>query len=339
MPTPGSPDDPAYKSKTALVYQRHKRLLEPLNLPLNFTNTILEKGVPQRFEQFQQRITLDESSIDIAKRRINWCLNNDSAMRKLPIRRTFPYLDQRPPRVWGVTENRKENHLLITLNDLANQNASKLFGVNSDVVLQRITNLNCVLSFERDQKNVLMNLESDFVTLLQNIKPNIEAKLPEFGEKNSSSKNELASIHPLTWEIGFDSKNFYTDKTEFSIPNHSAIQTIYLSNNNVVTRQDIDFQGRAIMFCYGYAVQQAKLRYNTKDFEQIQLESPINIQCIFSNPTNYKIGSVLFELNSLNPSDVNNRNRAWILPVNSVLDDVESVLKNVVTLNSNGVHF
>ncbi|KAH9398676.1 hypothetical protein TYRP_018484 [Tyrophagus putrescentiae] len=295
-PVKGSEDDPSYRAQAAFVFHRNKRLLEPINLPLHFANAVLEG--------------IDDAFADYARRRISWCLSGDSALRKLPTGRQFPYLDQHPPRVWGVTEGRKENHLLHSLYDMScTWMAMRYGGFNGDVLRQKVSSPHCVLPLSRAEGKL---------ALLDWMQP------PAFDANyaQNTANRPLQSIHPLSWEIAFDSRHFYPPTTttdlDFVLPRHSTVQNIFLSHQDVRRLPDANCQGRAIMFCYGFALQQAKHQAGTEDdLEAITLERP--------SPT--KAGD-----------DARCRNQVWLSEPKSAAEDIKEVLADVVTVQSLGIY-
>lgn len=291
----------------------------------------MENDLPLSIKEFRDKIKIDNKFVNYCQRRFEWALNGDSALRKLPLDREFPYLDQKPPRVYGTVVNRKENHLLQTLYDISSTWYSKCFGFNPNVILQRISNPNNVLAVNRDDKFALLDLNCDFMTLLLSVNKETPLKKQIFDPnfKFNTENKLLESIHPISWEVAFDMKNFYRDDFEFKIPVHSKIQTIFLSNNHVRKLNDDDYQGRGIMFCYGYAMQQAKLaNYNGA------LTKPITIQCLYTSPKEFKIGFVLFQLNTTNFDDQLIRNQVWLSPPRSLLDETHDAIIDVLTMQS-----
>src|SRR5699024_417713 len=209
---------------------------------------------------------------EFCKRRFNWCLYNDSSMRKLPEGREFPYLDQKPPRVWGVTENKKESNLLHSLYDISNAWMARKYGFNAEIIRQKFSNPHCILPLNRSNKLALLDLECDFVTLLSSVKDQSPPYIAEFDSNftQTTANQSLNSIHPLSWEVAFDGMNFYKTDYDFQMPPNASIQNIFMSNNNVRnTLKDVDFQGRGVMFCFGFAAQQAMAQYQTQDIDQI----------------------------------------------------------------------
>nr|XP_027198863.1 uncharacterized protein LOC113793096 [Dermatophagoides pteronyssinus] len=331
-PIKGTPEDPNYKQETALVFHRNKRLIEPINLPLHFTNSLLENDLPQSILKFQNQIQFDDKLVDYCRRRFEWSLFNDCAMQKLPLNREFPYLDQKPPRVFGTTINRKECLILQTLYEISNSWTAKTFGYDPNLISMRISRPHCVYPIRRDEKYALLDLECDFVTILSPTSPNTSLKSipfdPDYVE--NASNRPLKSISPISWQVGFDNKNFYPDDFKFIIPAKSQIHTIFLSNNNVRLLNDEDYQGHGIMFCYGYAMQQAKLLENHE-----QKFVPQTIQCLYTSPKDsMKIGFVLFQLNSIAGDDSMIRNQVWISEPRSVMDDTRAVLNDLFTIQS-----
>lgn len=311
-----------------------------MNLPLHFTNSILQDELPHPVQNSLDKVKIDSKFIEFCQHRINWCLHHDTALRRLPKNREFPYLDQSPPRVYGVTTNRKENHLLQTLYDISQMWISKQYGINLKIIKQRYTSPNCILPLNRDNKFVILDLECDFITMLSSVNNETLNEVVAFDSNFmiNTSKKELQSIHPLSWEVSFNTKNFYNNDYEFMVPPNSTIHSIFLSNNDVRNLTDKDFQGRAIMFCYGYAVQQAKLKHKMDDIEKIDLEKPICVQCVFTNPDNFKVGFVLFQLNTLRFNDTNVRNQVWLMEPKSVTDEIEQMMTNLVGTQSIGLY-
>ncbi|KAF7487592.1 hypothetical protein SSS_07189 [Sarcoptes scabiei] len=332
-PIKNSRDDPNYREQSVLIYHRYKRIIEPINLPLYFTNSILMPSLPEPLIRHRESVTLENEFIDYSKRRIEWCLHNDSALRKLPKAKEFPYLDQNPPRVWGAVKNRKENHLLQTLFDLSNQWYSKSFGFPTNLLLQRVQYPNCVHQIERDHQSALLELKCDFISLItlmdSSIDPSGVWQQKQFDlNYQMNSKKALQSIYPISWKVGFDSTNFYPEPFDLVLPNRSKIQTIFLSNNDLRELTDEDYQGRAIMFCHSYAMQQAR-----------SLPLPLTIQCLYTNPKEFKIGFVLFQLNTTDNEDgaMKNdqvRNQVWFSTSRSIEEDTTQALLDVMTIQS-----
>lgn len=341
MTLTGTTDDPNYKAQAAYVFQRNKRLLEPINLPLAFSNAILENGLPEHVQKLCDNAPIDDEFADYCQRRISWCLNGDSALRRLPLNREFPYLDQNPPRVWGVVESRKENHILHSLYDMSSSWMAKKYGFNGNVVRQKVSNPHCILPLNRDDKLALLDLECDFITLLSPVSKDTSKLLLSPFDSNyiqNTSNADLQSIHPLSWEIAFDSRNFYKTDYDFELPRNSAIQNIFLSHNGVRRLPDVNCQGRAIMFCYGFALQQSKNQAQTDDVEAITLKKPITVSCIYTNQVDYKVGFVLFQLNSTKSGDTSMRNQVWLSEPKSVSEDIREVMADVVTVQSLGIY-
>ena len=297
----------------------------------------MENNLPDHLQKLKETIQIDDEFVNYADRRINWCINADSALRKLPKNREFPYLDQNPPRVYGIVLNRKENHLLHSLYHMSNMWITKKYGFNSNIITQRVSNPHCILPLNRDNEFVLLDCECDFVTLLTPLKVGASVEVAQFDFNfNSNTSNKfLNSIYPVSWKTIFDESNFYSTDFEFKIPPNSSIQTIFLSNNSVRKLEDIDYQGRSIMFCYAFAAQQAKLKYNnTQDIDSIVLEKPISIQCVYSNPVDFKIGFVLFQLNTLKFNDSTVRNQVWLSEPMSVLSNSKQVITDLVAIQT-----
>lgn len=335
LPLEGTPDDPKYQSVPALVYQRHKRLLEPINLPLVFTNSVLEDNLPEQVQSLVDQVQLEPEFVDLARKRVNWCLTNDSAMRKLPKNKEFPYLDQNPPRCYGITSNRKESNMLQAFFDLANLWIGRHV-TNSKLIIQRFSYPNCVHQFDRDQRKVVLDLECDFVSLVTSPDKVSRLCLKEFDANYQTNTRDrsLVSIRPLSWAVGLDTKNFYNTSIEFKTPPNSALQSIFLSNNNVRNLNNEDFQGRSIMFSYGYALKQAQLISGVGAGQP--LDRSIPLQCIFTNPKDNSLGFVLFQLNTTkwNDDDQDVRNQVWLGQTATVADDngLEVILKQLIAL-------
>lgn len=334
---PGTPEDPSYQDQEALVFERNKRLLEPINLPLYFTNSILESGLPKSIREFRDNVQLSPEFVALCKRRLNWGLNNDSTLMKLPLDREFPYLDQTPPRVFGTPIGRKELSLLRTLYDLAQEWTSQHFGFNPNVFLQRVSHLNCVLPVDREEKLALFDLQSDFVTLLSSTNQK-EASITPFDSNfvSSTSNKKLTSLAPISWELAFTPKHFYNTNYEFEIPAKSSIQTIFLSNQSLRLLDVDNYRGRCILFCYGMAAQQAKFKYQ-KELAEIQLEKPIQVQCVYTDPKEFQIGYVLLQLNTLDLDNSQIRNQVWFSEPRSVITNTADAIRDLITIQSRGI--
>jgi hypothetical protein len=291
-----------------------------------FTNTILESDeqMPESISSLKSNLEIDEQSIDLIDRRIKWSKSSDGMLRKLPLDREFPYLNDKPPRVWGVPINRKENTFLRTLYDLSQIFVSKHFGF---IETFKISYPYCVVPFERNDRLIVFDLETEFITTAK-----LRNCLPLFSTTPLVTIDKpLASIEPLSWTTCFVEKNFYPTDWSFKIPPNNNIHTVFLTHNNLRALENDNFVGRAIFYCYGYAISQARLLYGN-DINNKELPDPIPIQCVYVNPKDFSMGFVCFQLNTTS-FDSSLKNQVWI---NGPLLDIEDIMKNFIAFQVNG---
>ncbi|XP_054153424.1 uncharacterized protein LOC128952113 [Oppia nitens] len=328
-PIKGFAGDPKYNETPALVYHRYRKLLDPINQPLVFTNTVIEgdQELPESVNHLMVGdIDIDDQFIDLLARRLDWCKTSDSTMRKLPINREYPYLDQRPPRVWGIPPNRQELNYLRTLYDSTQLLSSKQFGF---VDISKISYPYCVVPFNRDNRLVVFDLDTDFITVA-----NSGNRLPLFSTTPLATIDKpLASINPLNWTTCFDEKNVYPTDYEFKLPDNHNIQTIYFTHNQLLNLNDTYFVGRAINYCYGYATAQARLMAANNDIQHYKdLADPVPVQCVFINPNGFTLGFMCYQLNTTS-FDSPLKNQVWF---KTGITDLADIQKHLLAFHVNG---
>lgn len=302
-------------------------MYDAINQALVFTNTVCESGsnLPDSLLSLDC-IQVDDELIDLAARRINWCLKSDGILIRLPVERTWPHLDQKLPRQWGIPLNRREHNVLKTFHDLTEMFIAKNYGF---IETHKISFPDCVLPLERDGRQIILDLECDFVTINTS-----QHASPLFSNTPLITLDKsLASIYPLTWPSAFHETNFYPTDFSFQIPVSTSIQSIYLSQNELKDLNNDNFVGRALLFCYGFAVAQARQQYG-EGVANKELADPIPIQCVYINPKDFTLGFVCFQLNTTS-FDSPLKNQVWIdgpYPYT----DYKSILKRMVSLQING---
>ena len=321
-----SPEDPNYQKRAALVFDRHIKLLEPINQSLFFTNTVLEgeQQMPESINHLMSDIEIEKDFIDLTRRRLQWSLTSDSILRKLPLDREFPYLDQTPPRVWGIPIVRKERNYLKTLYDLSQLLSTKLFGL---IEIQKISYPYCVVPFERNEKLIVYDLDTDFITLSKN-----KNSLSLFSSTPLATIDKpLVSIEPLYWTTCFTEKNIYPTDYSFKLADNHSIHTLYLTHNSVRKLESQPLIGRAINYCYGYTTALARLALG-QDFADKELPDPIPIQCVITNPKDFTLNLICFQLNTTS-FDSSLKNQVWI---KSDVQDLEQMVKHLIAFQVNG---
>lgn len=325
-PIKGMAGDPAYQSKSALVFTRNRRLLDPLNQSLHFTNTVLEgdQQLPEPINRLMSDIDVDSDFIELLRRRLKWSTESDSTMRKLPLNRVFPHLDQRPPRVWGIPENRKEHNYLRTLYDATQIRLSQVFGWTA---IHKISYPYCVVPFERDNKLVVLDLETDFITVTKR-----DNRLGLFSTSPLMTIDKpLASMEPLSWTTCFLEKNVYPTDHSFQMPTNHSIQTLYFTHNQLRSFETTSLVGRAIIYCYGYTTAMARLAFG-EHIDGKEIPDPIPIQCVFINPKEFSLSFVCFQLNTTSFESAL-KNQVWI---KTDVTDLSEVTKHLVSFQVNG---
>lgn len=321
----GEQSDPNYHERTALVFHRLRKMLDPLNQALVFTNCICEdeNNLPNILDCFSN-IKFDEDFSDLIDRRINWCKSSDGALLKLPKTRLFPYLDQNPTRRYGIPPTRKEFNLMNTFHDLAETFIAKKYGYTN---LHKLFYPYSLIPIERDDKLIILDLECDFITMQKQ-----SFSMPLFSSSPLLTvEKPLVSIHPLNWTTCFSHKNVYSDQWYFELlPSHN-VQTIYLSQNDLKQLTNETLAGRAIMFCYGYTLGQTRKMYGD-NINSKELPDPITIQCVYHNNSDFSFGFVCFQLNTTS-FDSSLKNQVWL---SGPFTDYKEILKNFIAFQLNG---
>ena len=283
-----------------------------------------DQQMPESINHLMSNLEIEENFIELMRRRLEWCLSSDSSLRKLPSDRQFPYLDQKPPRVWGITSNRKESNYLRTLYDLSQLLASKLFGF---IDLKKISHPYCVVPFERNEKLIVYDLETDFITVSKS-----DNNLSLFSTTPLITIDKpLASIEPLSWTTCFWEKNIYPTDYSFKLADNHSIQTLYFTHNLLRKVDNTSLVGRAINYCYGYATAVARHTYGD-DINNKELTDPIPIQCVFINPGDFSLGFICFQLNTTS-FDSSLKNQVWI---KSDVLDLKQVIQHFLAFQVNG---
>jgi hypothetical protein len=152
-------------------------------------------------------------------------------------------------------------------------------------------------------------------------------------------------IHPLNWQINFDETNFYPIEYGFEVPASSSIHSIFVSMGiqSVKPIPDRMIQGKALMYCYGFAAAQARRLYgNPQDFDHPdnykELPKPVTIQLAFANESKKNLGFVCFQLNTLS-FDSQVKNQVWFDGPHSYEYEVdrETILRKMVAFQLHGV--
>jgi len=300
-------------------------MLDPINQAQVFTNSVIEDDffLPACLQQFENE-DIDEGFLDLAEKRINWCLKSDGLVMKLPRTRLFPYLDQKPKRRYGIPPERQERNVVNTYYDLTSMYIAKKFGFTEKF---RIGSPLCVLDLEREERLVVLDLNCDFVTAAHS-----HFSLPLFSDTPVVTIDKpLASINPLSWTTCFDETNIYQNEHDLKLSPSHRIHTIYLSRHERRYVGHNCLVGRAIMFCYGYAMAQAKQMYGN-EIKDMELADPISIQCVFHNPSDLSVGIVCFQLNTTSFHSPL-KNQIWL---DGPHNHQKIVLQKLIALELNG---
>ncbi|BES87653.1 Ribosomal protein L37 [Nesidiocoris tenuis] len=264
----------------------------------------------------------DFSRHDLVKRCIRASLLYDAHQEKLP-KITDP---ERPawnfPRVFGLTDRRK--NLL-----LCNRLIQLCSSLNPQLLAHRRTLTDAMFNvpLERDGEQVLLSLRADILlTSSEQLEPpssyvdvdthrrdkelpNISPLLPTLSLiKDFSPKDKLVDVSPFS--LGFQKCNV-----------HTAI--VHLNSTEVANIHDLDINrdqilSRSLMKAYAFAIAEARRRYGNSD----KLPHPVTVQCVQTDSKDFHF-SVL-QLNTVKSAEeTDERNFYWSFPFMSLYDKCE----------------
>ncbi|KAI1295608.1 hypothetical protein HDE_05336 [Halotydeus destructor] len=353
----GTETDPNYKKVPGLVFERKQQLVEGWKGASNFTNTVLmnDGQLPLSLSEVADKVDVS-GFLEILDRKIHWSKMGDSALIKLPKKAEFPRVNFTPRAEVGLHPLRAEANVLRSFYDTSSLLASTKYGFADR---RRIVYPYCVVPMVRDGHQIVLDVRAEFVAtnVLQTLvkssqnegaaattieKETKQVPLPLFERTPSVTESQqLVDIKPVDWRINFEKSHFYTQDYDFSIPRHLDVQTIYFtSNQNLLKPQATRFmQGRGLIYCYAYAVAQARRSLGLNDFRDpssyTSLYNPLTIQLAFYNHQKNSFGFVCFQLNTLS-YDSPLKNQVWLEGPYDVDADRESILKKLVAIHLNG---
>jgi hypothetical protein len=358
---PRSKEDPAFMERPALLYTKYLTLYEGTKGASVFTNSIFqdEEGLPDVHKEIEARITIDNVSLDMLKKKLDYATKSDSVLIGLPKIKEFPKMNINPMATVGIHPLRRDISVL------------KALQMTSEMTICRRYNFwdrrtvdwpACILALERDGHRVVMDLKTEFVTLSKEapeikpitdnsrektsrVVPIIQShKFPVFSSSAQSTKDmPLPDISPVDWRINFEEVNFYPDPKEWrmAVKLPYKTNTVFLTNNTVNPKPQPDrfVKARCLLYLYGHAVGQARQLFGvpedeTRNENYQDLPEPIMIQGVYYNSSNNKnnIGFMALQLNTT-AFDSGVKNQVWSDGPYSLEDDYEMILKKLTTLN------
>lgn len=340
---PLSRDDPKFRERPALVYNKHMTLYEGLKGASHFANTIIEseESLPSVIKDLESRITVDEKTADLLKRRLEWTTRGDAITTKMPKIREYPRLNINPLVKINIHPLRKDMNILRSYQTVADMMIAARYGF----VDRRIVDWPAaMIPFERDGHLCLLDLKTEFVTTSPSVPT--WSQLPVFdAHPDSTVQKSLVPISPVDWRINFDETNFYAEEESWKIgiQQPHQIQTIFLSNNshNPKLQPDRFVKGRSLLYLYGMAVAQARQLYGSDraadPVNYTHLPNPVTMQCVHYNMTKNNVIFLAFQLNTLSFNGENSvKNQVWTEGPFNASDEQETILKKLLALNLTG---
>lgn len=357
---PKSKDDPSFQERPALLFSKHFTLYEGFKGAAVFTNSVFEEeeGLPSLHKDLESKITVDETSLKMLDRKLNYATDKDCALIKLPAIRTFPKMNIKPVRVYGIHPYRRDISVL------------KAFQLTSDMMISRRYDFldrriidwpACVVALEREGHRVVLDLKTEFVTVSKDVLPKIESpvgeqqeaskkevvkgcQLPVFASPETTFEKELFDVSPADWKINFDEVNFYPDRSSWKsgIKLPYKTHTLFLTNNVVNPKPQPDrfVKGRCLLYLYGHAVAQARQLFGVPEDETDagnykDLPSPVMVQGVYYNSSKNNMGFMTFQLNTTQ-FDSKLKNQVWSDGPYDLATDQEVLLKKLTALNLAG---
>lgn len=339
---PKSRDDPKFMQRPALLYNKHMTLYEGLKGASHFTNSIIESedSLPSVIGEMESRVTLDEKTSDLLQRQLEWTTRGDTITTKMPRYHEFPRLNIKPLVKYNIHPYRRDVNILKTYQTVADMMIAARYGFVDRRIVQWPK---AKIAFERDGHLCVLNLATEFVTTSSSPSVSSRAQLPVFDSAPESTvQKTLVPIPPVTWKINFEETNFYPEKESWTlgIQKPHQIQTIFLANNNIITKLQPDrfVKARSLLFMYGLAVAQARQLYGSDDPQDpvnyTDLPNPVTMQCVHYNMTKNNIIFSALQLNTLSFNEENSlKNQVWTEGPFDAMQDQEAILKKLVALN------
>jgi hypothetical protein len=350
---PGSRDDPHFKQRPAQLYNKYMTLYEGIKGASNFTNAIIEseESLPEAVKEVESRISIDEKSLERLDRSLHWTKRGDSILNRMPKNKIFPRLNYNNRREFNIHPLRKDVNILRSYQSAADLLISTRYGF----VDRRIVDWpHVIVPFERDGQLCVLDLKTEFVTTSAALSPESSvqgrstSELPVFDRSPESTiEKSLIPIAPVDWSINFDETNFYPDPETWGmrIQPHHQVQTIFLCNNNTITKPQPDrfVKGRSVLYMYSMAASRARDLYGTPDpadpVNYTDLPKPVTIQCMHYNITKNNVIFLAFQLNTLSFNEEKSlKNQIWTEGPFDADADREVILKKLVALNLMGSH-
>lgn len=351
---PGSREDPNFKQRPALVYRKHSTLYEGIKGASHFTNAIIEseESLPDVVTEMESRITLDDKTLDVLRRRLHWTKRGDAVMTKMPKYKEFPRLNWSHEITFNIHPLRKDVNIMRSFQTVADLMIATRYGFMDRRIVDWPA---AVIPFERDGHLCLLDMTTEFVTTFA--APSALSSpdgvkrvtgLPVFDKAPESTiPKSLVPISPVDWAINFEETNFYADEDRWTtgIKPPYQVQTIFLTNNNINRKPQPDrfVKGRSLLYMYGMAVSQARHKFGSLDpadpVNYTDLPTPITMQCVHYNMTKNNFIFSALQLNTLSFNQENSiKNQIWTDGPFDADEDRDLILRKLVALNLMGAH-
>ena len=358
---PLSKEDPTFMERPALLFTKHFTLYEGFKGAAVFTNSVFEDedGLPAVHKDLESRITIDDASLDMLNRKLEYATKTDSVLIPMPRWKEFPKMNMNSRRQKGIHPYRKDVSVLRALQMTSEMMISRRYDFFDR---RHIEWPACILALEREGHRIVMDLKTEFVTVVKDtpqvkVVPSTESDqkssrvvtpvvqshtLPVFSSSSLTTiERPLYDISPIDWKINFDEVNFYPDPKEWrmGIKLPYKTNTIFVANNSRIPKAQPDrfVKGRCLLFMYGHAVGQARQLFGvpedeTRSENYKDLPDPVMIQGVYFNATKNNLGFMTMQLNTTS-FDSQMKNQVWSEGPFDLESDRNIILRKLTAFN------
>lgn len=303
---------PGYNVEPVWEFTDNNRFIEGLKQAQNLTKCVIYSGMPDGVFSLIDKVQHPQQN-ELLKRLILQSQVWDPAKEKLPKRIDKSCIKWKFNREYGIPTNRSIRILNTNLIRLASS----------------IIHLHYPASVTDTQLHIQPALDAHYTYMGEqiNIKttPNFlltgNHALPPFSDKVDNTADEvLPDMFPVLPTIDLNSTHHYSLTNSIGFKNNTAFHPHTLITGNCDFWRDEQRQARSMMFCLGYTIAQAQLKYG----EDVQiLPKPICIQSVSVGETG--LNFVFFQLNTLDFSSKDGvKNQAWLDTGNSLYNKILS---------------
>lgn len=324
VPAPGHPiyvvpDNqlPTYNAEEVWEFAGMCQFAEGIKQAQQLTKSVVYDGMPDGVAQLMNRVEHPDQDAFL-KRIILQSQVWDPTQEKLPKRIDKSYVMWKFQREYGIPTKRRLNIFVTSLIRFANSLIQGHYpSALSDRRLLIKPSLDTHYMFNGQQ--VVMKDTPDYLVMTR--KP--PSPFAHQTTVDATTTESIPDLFPILPTIDFKSTNHYTLADNIGLKNPLATDYnhphTFITSNCDFWRND-NRQARTMMFCMGYTIAQARLRFG-KDVKT--LPEPICVQSVSIGETD--LNFVFFQLNTLDfTSDSGVKNIAWLDTGNSLYQKILS---------------